>query len=26
LPFYLGVHHLKKYLELTDEELLAHAR
>lgn len=25
LPFYLGVHHLKKYLELTDEELLAHA-
>ncbi len=26
LPFYFGVHYLKKYLELTDEELLAHAR
>jgi uncharacterized PurR-regulated membrane protein YhhQ (DUF165 family) len=25
LPFYLGVHYLKRYLELSDEELLAHA-
>ena len=25
LPFYLGVHYLKRYLELTDEELRAHA-
>ena len=24
LPFYLGVHYLKKYLKLTDEELAAH--
>jgi uncharacterized PurR-regulated membrane protein YhhQ (DUF165 family) len=25
LPFYLGVHYLSKYLELSEEELLAHA-
>ncbi len=25
IPFYLGVHYLKGYLELTDEELQAHA-
>ncbi|MGI9322386.1 MAG: queuosine precursor transporter [Pseudomonadales bacterium] len=25
LPFYLGVHYLKRYLEFTDEELAAHA-
>jgi uncharacterized PurR-regulated membrane protein YhhQ (DUF165 family) len=25
LPFYLGVHYLKKYLEFTDEEIAAHA-
>lgn len=25
LPFYAGVHYLKKYLHLSDEELLAHA-
>jgi len=24
LPFYLGVHYLKRYLEFTDEELKAH--
>ncbi len=24
IPFYLGVHYLKKYLEFSDEELLAH--
>ncbi len=26
LPFYAGVHYLKKYLQFSDEELLAHAR
>jgi len=26
LPFYLGVHYLKRYLQLSDEELAAHAR
>lgn len=25
LPFYLGVHYLKRYLEFTDEEIRAHA-
>ena len=25
LPFYLGVHYLSKYLELSEEELMAHA-
>ena len=25
LPFYMGVHYLSKYLELSEEELLAHA-